>query len=234
MRSSAFVCPSETKDLEVPNNPVNNYRYNMGVTICQSSAWQDSGATQAPWTNNCLAEINGARGGMFKEEGVVRMADVRDGSSNTAAWSERLIGDLNAASNSIGNAIRPASDMRDPALTTDEWVRRCTQEMQASPPRWSPSYGGGAGAQRYPNIEQTMYNHLFTPNSKLSDCNSGQSFHDSPNEVSTATARSAHPGGVNVLFSDGSVRFIKDGVNVVTWRALGTRAGNEAISADAF
>lgn len=48
------------------------------------------------------------------------------------------------------------------------------------------------------------------------------------------TARSYHPGGVNVLLGDGSVRFIKDTINGWTWRALGTVAGGEVMSADAF
>ena len=48
------------------------------------------------------------------------------------------------------------------------------------------------------------------------------------------TARSYHPGGVNALFGDGSVRFTKDTVAPATWRALGTVAGGEVISADAF
>lgn len=42
------------------------------------------------------------------------------------------------------------------------------------------------------------------------------------------------PGGVSAMFGDGSVRFVKDSVNLVTWRALGTRAGGEVISADAY
>jgi prepilin-type processing-associated H-X9-DG protein len=48
------------------------------------------------------------------------------------------------------------------------------------------------------------------------------------------TSRSYHPGGVNVLLMDGSVRFVKNAINPVTWRALGTRALGEVISADAY
>ena len=40
---------------------------------------------------------------------------------------------------------------------------------------------------------------------------------------------SFHPGGANVLLMDGSVRFIKSGIALTTWNALGTRAGGEAI-----
>ena len=47
-------------------------------------------------------------------------------------------------------------------------------------------------------------------------------------------ARSFHPGGVNSLFSDGSVRFIKNTINGLTWRALGTVAGGEVVSSDAY
>ena len=45
---------------------------------------------------------------------------------------------------------------------------------------------------------------------------------------------SYHPGGVNVLMGDGSVRFIKDSINVVTLRALITLKGGEVVSADAY
>lgn len=48
------------------------------------------------------------------------------------------------------------------------------------------------------------------------------------------TARSFHPGGVNALFVDGSVKFIKDSVNLTTWQALGSVNGGEVISADSY
>jgi prepilin-type N-terminal cleavage/methylation domain-containing protein/prepilin-type processing-associated H-X9-DG protein len=48
------------------------------------------------------------------------------------------------------------------------------------------------------------------------------------------TSRSYHPGGVNVLFGDGSVRFIKETINGNTWRALGSVSGSEIISAEQY
>ena len=47
-------------------------------------------------------------------------------------------------------------------------------------------------------------------------------------------AASAHPGGVNVLLGDGSVRFIKSTINLPIWWALGTRNGGEVVSADQY
>jgi prepilin-type N-terminal cleavage/methylation domain-containing protein/prepilin-type processing-associated H-X9-DG protein len=48
------------------------------------------------------------------------------------------------------------------------------------------------------------------------------------------TSRSYHPGGVNALFGDGSVHFVKSSINWTTWRALGTIAGGEVVSADSY
>jgi prepilin-type processing-associated H-X9-DG protein len=55
-----------------------------------------------------------------------------------------------------------------------------------------------------------------------------------PDQATFANASSAHPGGVNTLFADGSVKFIKDSVNQNTWWALGTRANGEVVSADSY
>jgi len=45
---------------------------------------------------------------------------------------------------------------------------------------------------------------------------------------------SFHPGGVNMAFGDGSVKFIKNTINSYTWWAINTIANGEVISADAF
>jgi prepilin-type processing-associated H-X9-DG protein len=43
---------------------------------------------------------------------------------------------------------------------------------------------------------------------------------------------SRHPGGVNFVFADGHVLFLKTTVSAMTFRALATRAGGEVISGD--
>ena len=51
---------------------------------------------------------------------------------------------------------------------------------------------------------------------------------------SIVTSRSFHPGGVNGLFGDGSVRFFKSSISLQTWRALGTINGGEVLSSDSY
>ncbi|WP_406694386.1 DUF1559 domain-containing protein [Singulisphaera sp. Ch08] len=50
----------------------------------------------------------------------------------------------------------------------------------------------------------------------------------------TRAAGSAHPGGVNVALTDGSMRFIKNSINFSVYTALFTRAKGEVISSDAY
>jgi prepilin-type processing-associated H-X9-DG protein len=47
-------------------------------------------------------------------------------------------------------------------------------------------------------------------------------------------ASSLHPGGVNCLFMDGSVRFVKNSVNYATWLAIASKDQSEVVSSDAF
>jgi len=48
------------------------------------------------------------------------------------------------------------------------------------------------------------------------------------------TMGSKHSGGMNMLFGDGSVRFIKDSINPNIWFAIQTISGGEVVSSDAY
>jgi prepilin-type N-terminal cleavage/methylation domain-containing protein/prepilin-type processing-associated H-X9-DG protein len=71
---------------------------------------------------------------------------------------------------------------------------------------------------------------------------SGPSLYESPQVIHppnsplghTDEMFSLHPGGSNVLLGDGSVRFTKQSINLLTWQALSSRANGEVISADSF
>jgi prepilin-type N-terminal cleavage/methylation domain-containing protein/prepilin-type processing-associated H-X9-DG protein len=49
-----------------------------------------------------------------------------------------------------------------------------------------------------------------------------------------SASRSRHPGGVNALFGDGTVRFTKNTISPLTWIQVGSVASGEVVSADSF
>ena len=73
-----------------------------------------------------------------------------------------------------------------------------------------------------------IYTHIMTPNTWSCVTNN----QDMNGALLTASSR--HSGGVNVLFVDGSVRFIKDSVAIGPWWALGTIANAEVVSSDSY
>jgi prepilin-type processing-associated H-X9-DG protein len=79
------------------------------------------------------------------------------------------------------------------------------------------------------------YNHVMPPNSATCAYiynNAGNLDNHHPQGALTAGSR--HPGGVNVLLCDGSVRFVKGTVAANTWWAVGTRAGGEVVNSDSY
>jgi prepilin-type processing-associated H-X9-DG protein len=46
--------------------------------------------------------------------------------------------------------------------------------------------------------------------------------------------KSMHPGGANIGFADGSVKFLKASVSLPTYCALGSKNGNETVSSDQY
>jgi prepilin-type processing-associated H-X9-DG protein len=81
------------------------------------------------------------------------------------------------------------------------------------------------------NYIPSRYNHVMTPNDRSCGRKVGGGIDSSLNNNGGATtATSRHPGGVNVCFGDGSVRFVNDGLEVAIWRAMGSRNGGEPVA----
>jgi prepilin-type processing-associated H-X9-DG protein len=79
----------------------------------------------------------------------------------------------------------------------------------------------------------TFYTHTLPPNwnkNRLSGNQSGQYNCGDTNLISMHIAASSyHPGGVNLVLADGSVRFVAESIDFATWQAVGTLAGGEVI-----
>jgi prepilin-type processing-associated H-X9-DG protein/prepilin-type N-terminal cleavage/methylation domain-containing protein len=191
---SLFLCPSDHGRVIMPERGPGNY------VACAGSGSNGGEATNAD--------------GVFYVNSRTRIANISDGTSNTALMAESLLG--------------PGGiDITDPAQVDP-------QTMYASLPTsvttlsdsacrgatvWKVNRGATWADGAYPN---GLYNHWYPPNHALPDCLR----HSNPG---WKAARSRHPGGVNVLFGDGSVRFIANGISLITWRSLATRSGGEVV-----
>jgi prepilin-type N-terminal cleavage/methylation domain-containing protein/prepilin-type processing-associated H-X9-DG protein len=92
---------------------------------------------------------------------------------------------------------------------------------------WADANGGWT----YVNIIQTPNRDTIFPGG---GCRFGSSTPSGIDSSFSYAVSSNHPGGANILMTDGSVRFIKDSVSRLTWWALGTRNGGEVISSDQY
>ncbi|AGA25060.1 DUF1559 domain-containing protein [Singulisphaera acidiphila] len=171
--------------------------------------------------------------------GPVTFAAVVDGTSNTALFSEKLYGvgpsgpaftagSINAKRGLFPQPAAIAHDTGDPANALS-FINKCksTPASTAS----ASSYSGLSWTSAYPPYTvMNAYTHFGAPNSLA--CANDNAVWGGPSASLPPTSN--HSGGVNVGFADGSVKFIKDSVNLQTWWALGTKYGGEVVSADAY
>ncbi|MFM7074309.1 MAG: DUF1559 domain-containing protein [Planctomycetota bacterium] len=205
---TGFVCPSDPNMLPPSLGGTNNYYANMGSNIVNSAPSTASGGV-----NFGMADQNGA----FTASTAVRFADILDGTSNTALLSERSRGD---GSNGIST---PLSDTFQPGTypaTADQAMADCLAVNPTDLSKQGFSNGGVPWLRPYHST--TAYFHVLPPNQR--------SCMFPPQRIAT-TANSRHPGGVIVGMADGGVRFVSRTINVLTWRALGTRDGGEVVNA---
>ncbi len=192
-------------------------------------------------TNYAGCGGSGAGGGTpFGDEGAdgtffinsrKRISEIQDGTSNTAFFSESL----------LGTGPENSSDLSLLA-SSPQTVYRFTFV--------TPLTDAAAGAAILINVSNrrgflwingeyrcTMYNHYYGPNSNVPDVFAA-SFSGTPEKRFSAygwrAARSNHPGGVNLGFADGSLRFFNDSVDIATWQALATIDGGEVINSNQF
>jgi prepilin-type processing-associated H-X9-DG protein len=211
--SSYYGCVGDTTSLSVPN----------GV---------DTGTIQFIPTANFPSNESM---GMFSFQKVYGIRDAIDGTSNTIAYSEGVVNPTTASAMTpyVGvNNVNMSSaarilDARSNPAAIQAAIQLCQQMWQT---------GGSFDTQKgrdwaHGCMTQTLFNTVITPNQyKWTHCSNTGSTTMAP----FSNAMSFHPGGVNTLFTDGSVRFIKNSIAQNIWWGLGTRNGGEVISSDSY
>jgi prepilin-type processing-associated H-X9-DG protein len=191
--------------------------------------------------------VNGPYNGMFVGANpsavlntrVYRLADVIDGLSQTAMMSEKVKGTGGNTTAPIFDTLQPSSNVYYVTGTVSSpqaYYQTCKGFVPAGVASLATGLGfnsgpfgiGGAWHIGYP--PQTRYTHVMTPN--MLSCNNDNG--GGPGCQGAHTASSRHSGGINLLFGDGTVRFLKNSVSTATWWALGTRANGEVVSSSDY
>ena len=234
---ATLICPSDGT-VQRPSPPwgVTNYVGNMG------------GPGQIAGFTGTIVSGSLGWGPDQQNGGPVGIQSILDGTSNTALFSERLIG-INANPSQVprssANFKRVVFDGPAVGGGQDAGAQAALQFIQGCrsiPGTTLPHATWGSGAvwlTGYPlHVIINDYLHAGPPNGPA--CNNTQGSFASlswvyfVNPAGSAPPTSNHPGGVNISFADGSVRFVKDTVNMQTWWAIGTRAGGEVVGSDQY
>jgi prepilin-type N-terminal cleavage/methylation domain-containing protein/prepilin-type processing-associated H-X9-DG protein len=211
---AGYLCPSD-------GNPGNTGNLAGGFSApitCINYAV--NAGTNRQNVGGCVNGVTWWLGGNIGFGNRVSLAGIADGTSGTAAFSEWVKG--RSGQNTPGKSLVYAiSSYKNGGAQND--YNACTA---ARTPLWD-------NKGEYWTLQDTgrggPYYHVMPPNKPGCAVSAGFG-----NVDSFIGAGSFHPGGANVLLLDGSIRFLKDGVALGVWNALGTRAGGEVIGGDAF
>ncbi|MBN2296010.1 MAG: DUF1559 domain-containing protein [Pirellulales bacterium] len=217
---SLFLCPSDSQDPQF--STLLFFPKGTGLSAGTSYVVCSGSGTDTHY------DLRFPSDGVFWNESTVRFRDVSDGTSCTMMMAESLMGldretygpdpedpkrqmasmcsnfTLNAGSPGLVGVINP--DLANLVFGASYWR------------------GIRGGAWIWGREPITTFSAYMPPNTSVPDMHAkGTGFF---------SARSSHPGGVNILYADGSVHFVDDTIELNTWRALGTRNGNETITSD--
>jgi prepilin-type processing-associated H-X9-DG protein len=222
---SAFLCPSATRqpdggrDAIDPNDPaavaagigygVTDYAALCATTIDPQGRTGGPCSTPIAIYRNCNLRADGTL-----KQGMTRLAEVTDGLSQTIVVTE-----------DAGRDARYVSEYSESYYTPVMNVTRAVPAGQRRFWRWAEPDSA--------IVSSTAINNKATPSHENSEY---------PATYSTAGNSAGaddeifgfHPGGVNALLGDGSVRFLKESLNIVIQRSLITPSSGEVVSSDAY
>ena len=204
-----FLCPSDKME-PVTSGPA----YGVPVLGPTNYAFCNGSGTNggSPWDAD----------GAFVANRRLRVADIADGTSNTAMLSESTLGE--GAESATGPPPAPLATVYAYLSGLALSEATCAQATLWNVER-RRGFMWASG-----EIRCTSYNHYLPPNAPQADCVTLE-LRPGPERYTALgwrAARSRHEGGVNLALCDGSVRFVPDNIDLAVWRALSTRADGEA------
>ncbi len=207
--TNAIPISKELSGLRCPSDPQNNITGQGGSTNYMANKGNGIIWLGPTGPNTGFPEQNG----VMYYQSKVRIGDITDGTSNTAAFSERVLADGN------NGVVTPLSDVFFSPLqptTQDEAVTMCNAVDITNLANQFPLFMGAPWAHG-----QHTYLHVNVPNSRSCGFFTALRANMPPS--------SRHVGGVHTQMADGSVRFVSENIDRNLWRAVGSRNGGEVV-----
>lgn len=209
MSIPTFNCPSDENSANSVSDP--NYAHSNFVVSFGSGFPNGSLAkTTTMRVNPTGVTPELATNGVFQWDDPRRIAQLTDGTSNTAMGSEVLAGQ------SVPDVNTPAAwDAR--GIWGIQYIGASSYVHRYTPNTSVPDLPSAVSYQRC----------IHTPPQMPCNTGAGVGY-----ENTYSSARSFHTGGVNVVFADGHVTFITDSIDLGLWQSLGTIDAGEVIPAE--
>ncbi len=243
---ASLICPSDGITTPSQGRTTRNYHANIGGPA-SISAWNGAlvAMTKDGNGDNGIGTLQNGNCGTFG------FASFTDGTSNTVMFSEKLVGSgpkppqvtRNHPSAKRGYgwnvALAVPSDQGITGFATAlSFVGACKSVPGNVAPKGTGLPPGNGlywiGGNPGSCLIWCAYNHFMPPNGVQCIASNDGNTEAWGSVMDAIPPSSNHPGGVNCAMTDGSVKFIKDTINLQTWWALGSRNGGEIISADAY
>ncbi len=259
MKIGIFLCPSDpnagTTVGASQYQCVNNYYASVGTTTTSYNLTDTaSGQFMGPNNGSTIQTCNGGQGssGLFFFATSYGIQSVTDGTSNTVAFAEGLVGtnQYSRVPYSTGVNIAGANGYYNvwQSLTTVPAVPPGTIMggilSQCNAAFATATSGNGLQTDEgetwaWGAEAMSMFNTIVPPSStqfQWRACRYGCNTCGvvSADHSNITNSNSYHPGGANVMMADGHVQFVKGTASMQVWWSLGTRAGGEVISSDAY
>jgi prepilin-type N-terminal cleavage/methylation domain-containing protein len=249
-----FLCPSDGNVGRIISE--NNYRYNFGGSTPFAGATPGGGSSSGPsydevWTGQYngrnVSLPAGGNGAFTIGENGLKPGAYTDGLAKTAFFAERIKGSGNTTptpptyADVISASLAPGGEHTDQLVDPESQYIACGnytpknegQFVFYGAGRWLDlpgTEGDYSNGWPFAGYDSTQYNHVAPPNWSGYDCGIGSHVADTPWEHAIVSARSEHPGVVVVSFGDGHTSTVSDSVDLLIWRAMGTRDGEETVT----
>jgi len=241
LRIANFLCPSSPEPRGTywgKPRPGNSYFGSVGATL----NWVGNMGSGRP---NGLFMFGGA-GNDWDKVNAIKIGDITDGTSNTIAFGEWKMGDFDENKLSLQDVIKagarpggedpwgnPRAAMPAGATNFKSWLNLCASRAPGSVGSWQDNQSHIGTNWNQGMFGWSLGNVLQPPNPPYPNCRT-ETWDGDFDQPGMYGLSSYHPGGANVAFADGSVRFLKNTTNERTVWALGTRDGGEIVSADSY